>query len=133
MRPEDAGPRPPSTYTRRMPKRRGVTLIEVLVASVLLAFGIAGTLNALVASARLRLRADAREAVVGLMLDRLAWFEANACSAGDTAGITRLADGPRAEWRMRVVGSTRILELNGARGSGASAARTRVLTSLPCD
>lgn len=116
-----------------MPNRRGVTLIEVLVAAVLLAIGISGTLNALVASARLRIRADAREAVVGLMLDRLAWFEASACSTADTTGLTRLADGPQAEWSVRVVGSTRILELQGARGPGAAAARTHVLTSLQCD
>jgi prepilin-type N-terminal cleavage/methylation domain-containing protein len=80
-----------------MTSRRGVTLIEVLVATVLLAIGIAGTLNALVASARVRRSADAREAVVGLLLDRLAWFEANACRTLDTAGVTRLADGPRSE------------------------------------
>lgn len=116
-----------------MKSRRAVTLIEVLVASVLLGIGIAGTMNALVASARLRLQADSREAVVGLMLDRLAWFEANACSASDTAGITSLADGPQAEWRLRAVGSIRILELEGARRAGHSATRTRVLTSLPCD
>lgn len=116
-----------------MRSRRGVTLIEVLVAAVLLGVGITGTLNALVAAARLRLQSDAREAVVGLMLDRLAWFESQACTLADTNGITRLADGPQAEWRLRAVGSTRILELTGARRDGASAARTRVVTSLPCD
>lgn len=116
-----------------MTSRRGVTLIEVLVATVLLAIGIAGTLNALVASARLRRSADAREAVVGLLLDRLAWFEANACRTLDTAGVTRLADGPEASWRLTAAGSTRVLELNGARTAGTAAARTRVLTSLSCD
>lgn len=116
-----------------MKSRRGVTLIEVLVASVLLAIGIAGTLNAMVASARLRLSADAREAVVGLMLDRLAWFEANACSVSDSSGLTRLADGPSATWRLTAVGSTRVLELSGARSTGASVPRTSVLTSLSCD
>jgi prepilin-type N-terminal cleavage/methylation domain-containing protein len=116
-----------------MNSRRGVTLIEVLVAAVLLALGIAGTLNAMVASARLRVSADTREALVGVMLDRLAWFEVNACSVSDTAGVTRLPDGPEARWALRAVGSTRILELNGARRAGTSASRTRVLTSLPCD
>ena len=103
------------------------------MAAVLLAIGIAGTLNAMVASARLRLSADAREAVVGLMLDRLAWFEANACSTVDTAGVTRLADGPEASWRLTATGRTRILELSGARKVGATAARTRILTSLSCE
>lgn len=116
-----------------MAARLGVTLIEVLVASVLLALGIAGTLNAMVASARLRVQADAREAVVGLMLDRLAWFEAHACAAADTSGLVRLMDGPEASWQLHAAGSTRILELNGARSSTTSSARTRVVTSLRCD
>jgi prepilin-type N-terminal cleavage/methylation domain-containing protein len=116
-----------------MTLRRGVTLIEVLVASVLLAVGIAGTLNAMVASARLRMNADTREAVVGLMLDRLAWFEANACSGTDTAGVTRLAVGAEARWALRSIGSTRVLELSGVRRAGAASPRTRIVTSLPCD
>lgn len=113
--------------------RRGVTLIEVLVASVLLAIGIAGTLNAMVASARLRLNADAREALVGLMLDHLAWFEAKACASSDTAGLTRLADGVETRWRVQAVGSIRVLELSGSVRAGASAPRTHILTSMPCE
>lgn len=116
-----------------MTSRRGVTLIEVLVASVLLGIGIVGTLNAMVASARLHLRADAREAMVGLMLDRLAWFETSACTSADTAGVTRLADGPEARWQLRAVGSARILDLEGARSAAASSPRTRILTSILCD
>lgn len=115
-----------------MSLRRGVSLVEVLVAAVLLAIGIGGTLQALVASARLRLDADRREALVGLMLDRLAWFEATACTANDTSGVQRLADGPETRWRVRVSGSTRVLELEGARRSGGRAARTTVVTSLQC-
>lgn len=116
-----------------MISRRGVTLIEVLVAALLLAIGIGGTLNAMVASARLRLSADAREAMVGLMLDRLAWFEASACASPDTAGVTRLPDGPEARWQLRAVGSARILDLEGARSAAASSSRTRILTSVLCD
>ncbi len=116
-----------------MTSRRGVSLVEVLVASVLLAIGVSGTLNAIVASARLRVSADVREALVGLVLDRLAWFEANACSASDTAGVTRLADGPEARWRLRAVDRTRILEVEGAVHGRAAAARTSIVTSLACD
>jgi prepilin-type N-terminal cleavage/methylation domain-containing protein len=112
--------------------RRGVSLIEVLVAAVLLAIGIAGTLQALLTSARLRLDADRREAMVGLLLDRLAWFEAAACAGGDTSGVTRLADGPEARWRVDAVGALRVLTLDGARQPGRTARRTHLVTSRPC-
>lgn len=102
------------------------------MASVLLAIGIAGTLQALLTSARLRLDADRREALVGLLLDRLAWFEAAACAGGDTSGVTRLADGPEARWRVEAVGVTRVLTLEGARQAGRRAPRTHIVTSRPC-
>lgn len=111
--------------------RPGVTLIEVLVASVLLGVGIAGTMNALAASARLRVDADAREALAGLMMDRLAWFEARACAGADSSGSTRLPDGPRTQWRVVTVGSTRRLELIGYRRASVTRP-VRVATSLPC-
>lgn len=116
-----------------MLNRRGVSLVEVLVASVLLAIGISGTLHAMLASLRLRVDADAREAVVAVMLDRLAWFEAEACARGDTSGVTLLGGGLEASWRLRAVGSTRILELDAARLRHTPAPRGRVITSLPCD
>ena len=116
-----------------MQNRPGVSLVEVLVAAVLLAIGIAGSLNTMVVSLRLRGDADAREAVVGLMLDRLAWFEAHACARADTSGVSRLEGGIEARWTMRAVGSTRILELQGAHRGRPLAARTRVVTSLSCD
>lgn len=112
--------------------RRGVSLVEVLVASTLLAIGIGGTLHALLASARLRLDADRREAMVGLLLDRLAWFESAACAGGDTSGVTALADGPEARWQVRAVGAVRVLTLEGARVAREDAPRTRIITSRPC-
>lgn len=115
-----------------MRNRRGVSLVEVLVAAVLLAIGIGGTLQALMASARLRLDADAREAVVGLLLDRLAWFESRACAVADTSGLVRLSDGPTATWRVQRVGSRSVLQLEGSRRAGQSAARTSITTSLLC-
>lgn len=116
-----------------MTPRRGVTLIEVLVAAVLLAVGISGTLHAMAASFRLRVDADAREQLVGLMLDRLAWLEARACTQADTAAVTRVPGGPEAAWSLRAVGSTRILEIRGARRAGGGGARSHILTSLQCD
>lgn len=112
--------------------RRGVSLVEVLVAATLLAVGIVGTLHTLLASARLKTDADRREALVGLLLDRLAWFEAAACAGGDTSGVTRLADGPEARWGVRAVGVVRVLTLDGSRGAGGRSARTHIVTSRPC-
>lgn len=102
------------------------------MASVLLAIGIGGTLQALLTSARLRLDADRREAMVGLLLDRLAWFEAAACAAADTAGVTRLPDGPEARWQVQALGATRRLTLDGARQAGRTSRRTHLTTSRPC-
>lgn len=115
-----------------MQSRRGVSLVEVLVASVLLGVGIAGTLNAFVASARLRVDADTRAALVGLMLDRLAWFEQRACASADTSGRAGLRNGPEAHWRLRAVGATRILEIDAAAGRSRVERRVRVMTSLSC-
>ena len=115
-----------------MSPRRGVSLVEVLVAATLLAIGIGGTLHALFTSARLRLDADRREAMVGLLLDRLGWFEAAACAGGDTAGVVRLADGPEAQWAVQAVGSVRVLTMQGRRAPGAAHPTTRILTSRPC-
>ena len=112
--------------------RRGVSLVEVLVAATLLAVGIAGTLHALLSSARLRLDADRREALVGVLLDRLAWFEAAACAGGDTSGVTRLADGPEARWDVQAVGVVRVLTLDGSRGPGGRSTRTHIVTSRRC-
>lgn len=106
--------------------------MEVLVSAVLLSIGIGGTLHALLASARLRADADRREAMVGLLLDRLSWFEAFACAGGDTAGVTRLADGPEARWRVEAVDAVRVLTLEGARGRGQFSPRTHIVTSRPC-
>ena len=106
--------------------------MEVLVSAVLLAIGIGGTMHALVASARLRMDADRREAMVGLLLDRLSWFEAYACAGGDTAGVTRLADGPEARWRVEAVGVVRVLTLDGARAPSRTSPRTHIVTSRPC-
>lgn len=103
----------------------------MLVASVLLGVGIAGTMNALAASARLHVDADAREALAGLMMDRLAWFEARACAGADTAGRSGLSDGPRTQWRVVTLGNSRQLELSGYRRAQLSRP-IRVTTSLPC-
>lgn len=64
--------------------RPGVSLTEVLVASVLLAVGIGGTLGALSTAVRFRSGAAAREAIAATAHDRLGWFDATACLVPDT-------------------------------------------------
>lgn len=75
-----------------MRNHRGVSLVEVLVAAVLLTVGVGGSLNALVAAAALRSRAAVRESVAQALESRLAWFAASACGfTSDT--VVRSAPG----------------------------------------
>ncbi len=114
-----------------MQSRRGVSLIEVLVATVLLAVGIGGTLSSLAATARLRESASARERLAAEALDRLAWFEARACAQLDTSEQVTTAERIALEWRVTdSVGFRRL------RFSAASAAphsqRLTILTRWQC-
>lgn len=93
-----------------MRSRRGVSLVEVLVASVLLAVGVSGALGALVAAARLRHRASVREAVTRRVEARLAWFTLQGCATVDTT----VADASGViEDRWRVTRSGGVIRLEG--------------------
>lgn len=92
-----------------MRERAGVSLVEVLVASVLLAIGVGGALGALVAAARMRDRAGRREAVVRAVDARLGWFALNACAPTDTV-IAAVVDGVDETWRITRAGATSRLE-----------------------
>lgn len=81
--------------------RGGVSLIEVLVAMVLLAIGIAGTLSALAASSQLRNQARMHEELAAEAMNRLAWFESRACAQLDTAESHTTARGVRVAWQVR--------------------------------
>lgn len=94
-----------------MTSRRGVSLVEVLVAAVLLAVGVGGALSALVAAARLRDRAGTREAVVRAVEARLGWFAATACAAG--ADTTIAATDARVEEAWRVTRAGAVVRLEG--------------------
>jgi prepilin-type N-terminal cleavage/methylation domain-containing protein len=101
--------------------RAGVTLTEVLVAAVLLAVGVAGCLGALSTAVRLRTGAAAREAMAAATHDRLTWFEANGCAAGDTsisgpAGVNATED-----WQVTSDASTAHMS-GGVRGRVAGIA-----------
>lgn len=124
----------PAVASCGMMNRRGVTLVEVLVAALLLAIGVAGSLSALLASAQLRARASAREAVAQALDARLGWFAARACGfAGDT--VVRSAPAARVEesWRVHRDSTVARLEGRAIGGSGPHAFRRalRVVRSCP--
>lgn len=82
-----------------MSGRRGVSLVEVLVAAVLLAVGVAGALSALAGAARLRAGAQLRESLADRADARLSWFEGAACATPDS--LLR-SDGTPIEERWRL-------------------------------
>lgn len=114
-----------------MCSRRGVSLIEVLVATVLLAVGIGGTLSALAASARLRALARDREQLAAEALDRLAWFEARACAQGDTTEQVTTIDRVAIDWGVTDSGGRRLLRFRAERG-GVRPQRLALRTSWRC-
>lgn len=84
-----------------MTQREGISLVEVLVAAVLLAIGVAGALSALTTAMRLRLAAEAQEAAVERVDQRLGWFARGACPAHDTTVRIGDSSGERERWRVR--------------------------------
>ena len=113
-----------------MRSRRGVSLIEVIVAALLLGVGVAGTLGAIAAAARLRQRAAVRELVASAALDRLHWFERRACATPDTAG-TELLRGVDVAWELRDSLGLRSLRLF-ARGVARDREPLAIHASWPC-
>lgn len=116
-----------------MRSRSGVSLIEVLVAAVLLAVGICGTLAALAATARLRQLARDREALAAAALDRLAWFEARACAHADTAERATLSasDSVTVQWRVTDSLGRRAMRFE-ATSAGRAPQRLTLTTSWRC-
>jgi Tfp pilus assembly protein PilV len=115
-----------------MHPRSGVSLIEVLVATVLLAVGIGGTLSALAASSRLREWARDRERLAAEALDRLAWFEARACAQRDTAEQATSAERVTANWAVRDSAGRRLLRF-GAVTAGRPPQRLSLRSSWRCE
>ncbi|MBL8998427.1 MAG: prepilin-type N-terminal cleavage/methylation domain-containing protein [Gemmatimonadetes bacterium] len=114
-----------------MSVRRGVSLVEVLVAAVLLAVGVAGALSALVGAARLRAGALLREALADRADARLSWFEGAACSAPDS--LIR-SDGAPIEERWRLTRDSSGASLAGeARGTlGTRTLRSALVARVEC-
>jgi Tfp pilus assembly protein PilV len=103
-----------------MRSRPGVSLVEVLVAAVLLAVGVGGAMSALLAAARLRDRAATREAVVRAVEARLGWFAVNACTWADTT-VAATDAGVEEAWRISraTAGMARLEGRTVGRTSGA--------------
>lgn len=114
-----------------MPARRAVSLIEVLVATVLLAIGIHGTLGALAAAQRLHRAARERDLLAFRALDRLGWWAQQACAQGDTSAIERDSTGIEARWSVDEASGTRRLRWS-ARGGGSRPTRLDITTDWPC-
>ena len=111
--------------------RRGTSLIEVLVSSVILAVGISGCLSTLAVSARFRERAAAREELAAAAQDRIGWFLSRGCLVGDTAGT---AADPRLEssWALRRDSSSARLNLSFVRRAPLVDERLALAISHPC-
>ena len=107
--------------------------MEVLVAAVLLAIGVGGSLNALLAASQLRSRASVRESVAQTLESRLGWFAAGACGfTGDT--VVRSAAGEQVAESWRVWRDSAGVHLEGRvlRGSGAHVVRRSLAVSRRC-
>jgi len=115
-----------------MRSRPAVSLVEVLVATVLLAIGISGTLSSLSAAARLRHGASGREALAAAAHDRLAWFESAGCLATDSSATDEQPGAVRVQWELRSTTEGRTLELEGSAPWAARSHHLNLSTALPC-
>lgn len=110
-----------------------MTLTEVLVAAVLLAIGVGGSLGSLLVAAQLRTRADAREAVAQAVEDRLSWFAASACTvASDTLVGASGGASVDERWRVTRVGSVARLEGRALARTGAHQVRRALVATRRC-
>jgi len=116
-----------------MSARRGFSLVEVLVASILLTVGVAGSLSALVTAARLRALASAREAVAQALDSRLDWFATNACAfTGDTVVRAQAGTGTVETWRVRRDSSGAVLAGRVEAGVGPHTVRRALSVARSC-
>jgi Tfp pilus assembly protein PilV len=109
-------------------------LVEVLVATVLLAIGICGTVASLAAAERLRADANRRERLAAEVNARLAWFDALGCSPTATGGATTSPDGVQVAWTLTAVDadSIRRVDIDAVHGLGSRALRLSIATGRLC-
>lgn len=105
-----------------------------MVATVLLAVGICGTVASLAAAERLRADANRRERLAAEVNARLAWFDAVGCSAAATSGATVSADGVQVAWTLADVDadSVRRVDIQAVHGDGTRALRLALATRRLC-
>lgn len=110
--------------------RAAVSLVEVLVATVLLSVGVAGSVAAFAVAARTRLTAAAREGAAAAVERRLAWFEAVGCSRADTVVSIPAPDGEY--WVLERDSASARLAGRATRGSGARSATVELTLLREC-
>lgn len=117
-----------------MSARPALSLVEVLVATVLLAVGICGTLASLAAAERLRADAQRRERLAAEVSARLAWFDAVGCTAAAASGTSTSADGVGVTWTLEPLDadSVRRLEIDAGNGAGRRALQLSIATARLC-
>ncbi len=102
------------------------------MASVLLAVGVAGSLSTLAAAARLRHGASVREELAARAEDRLGWFLARGCAAGDTAWTSPPSATVTDQWTSDRADSEARLSLALAARSSAMWHRLDLTVEVPC-
>ena len=112
--------------------RRGTSLVEVLVASVLLAVGVSGCLSTIAVAARFRERARAREGLAAAAHDRLSWFVARGCTITDSARESAASGLVRAEWRVERDSVAARFVLAATRTAPMLDERIAIEASRPC-
>jgi Tfp pilus assembly protein PilV len=112
--------------------RRGVSLLEVVVATVLLTVGVAGTLSSLAVAEQLRRSARGGDALAAAARDRLAWFQAAACLTGDTTAGHPIDPNGEVQWSSRTVPHGRALLWRGTTTTHPPQ-RVEVSTQWQCD
>ncbi len=93
-----------------MRPRTGISLVEVLVAALLLAIGISAALGAFTAAARFRERAALREFVARTVADRLERFTLEACTGADTVRAEHVAGVVEQHWLVSRAGAVARLD-----------------------
>jgi Tfp pilus assembly protein PilV len=113
--------------------RRGSSLVEVLVATVLLAVGVAGTLSALAAAARLRTAARAQERVAATALEAFSAFVARGCVVSDSLIVASVdSSGATTASRIQRSADRAAFELTVALDVPLMRARLELQSEHPC-
>lgn len=117
-----------------MSARPALSLVEVLVATVLLAVGICGTVASLAAAERLRADANRRERLAAAVNARLAWFDAVGCTETAASGTSTSLDGVGVSWTLAALDadSMRRVEIDAAHGEGSRRLRLSIATGRLC-